>query len=277
MKTLLKVILVSFPLLLAAHPGQCQDYPHWLDSSNHYKVWFVDPVTVDYNVSVDDQFLPRLTDVELQQIDYFSNPAVKYEEPRVDTTLHLTWYLIDDTIPNTFVKYRNQFGNDSAFIRHLEYLLVWTKKGNLPKPDTLYHYLCYRLWKDIIDTQVVLFDQFDTIPETTDWIRPKYFCAPCYKKHNTNEYVPRDSSTHYVAYEIEPTPITHSITTLDQFGSHGLDIMWSEMLMVPTEKTKKSQFLPTLTTWGLILLLALLLGTGLWIILRRRRGRSVPV
>jgi hypothetical protein len=79
-----------------------------------------------------------------------------------------------------------------------------------------------------------------------------------------------DSTTHYVVYEIFPKLVQpQPRSTVDQFGSHGLAVVQSEFLMVPCIKISP---VPSLTNWGLIILVALLLLTGFIVIRHRRRG-----
>jgi hypothetical protein len=174
--------------------------------------------------------------------------------------------MIDDADPiSRRVKYLNQLDTANTWIDSLVYLLVPTTKEGHPPYDSIDHYLCYRIANPrTIDTLVTLQDQFDASPESLVYLTSKYFCAPCVK----NQEPWHDSTTHYVVYEIFPKHDSTIVRLVEnQFINAPLTTVRSELLMIPSKKVIEA---PSLTNWGLIVLLALLVLSGI-IVIRHRR------
>jgi len=207
---------------------------------DHFKVWSVDPITVSLFLQVKDQFHNEYFDIDVTELDFFSNPVNKNDEGIQRPNDHLTWYKTSSLLEEREVEYQNQFESTTVWIDSLVYLLVPTEKDPYPPPDSLDHYLCYRIANPTtIIGEVKLEDQFHI--EYLDSLRSKYFCAPCDKIHDEQEFIRFDSSTHYVAYEIFPKDIFDTtVETQDQFQVGSLTIWQSELLLVPTAKEEVS-------------------------------------
>ncbi|MFQ6008719.1 MAG: hypothetical protein ACE5K8_07190, partial [Candidatus Zixiibacteriota bacterium] len=203
---------------------------------DHFKVWSVDTIPVDFFPQVMDQFHSEYFDIDVTRLDFFSNPVDKNDEGIQRPFDHLTWFKTSPYLIQREVEYQNQFESTTVSIDSLVYLLVPSKKDDLPPPDSLDHYLCYRIENpSTIIGEVKLEDQFGI--EYIDSVRSKYFCAPCDKIHLEMEYKRFDSTTHYVAYEIFPEDyISVTVTDSNQFLQVPLTVTHSELLLVPTTK-----------------------------------------
>ncbi|MCI0531314.1 MAG: hypothetical protein L0Y74_05145 [candidate division Zixibacteria bacterium] len=217
---------------------------------NHYKVWRINPQPIpSITVQVSDQFIPTGS-LLLDRIEYLANPVVKIvpqDPPLMDTTNivdqfdHLTWYRGN---PGTFqvfdVEYVNQFESTTVSIQDsIPYLLVPTTKQPHPPYDSMDHYRCYTIQNPrTLIRPLFLEDQFDRAManiEAIDSIRQIYFCAPARK----NAEPVYDTFTHFTVYrifppEVLPTPL--GVGTEDQFGAHTMQVINSELLMVPARK-----------------------------------------
>jgi hypothetical protein len=204
---------------------------------NHYKTWWIEPQSIPpTTVFVKDQFMED--SLTLTGLEYLSNPVEKVVQNEtfniVSPNDHLTWYRAVGRDTLIRVGYVNQFDSVTYDIGPVEWLLVPTQKEPHDPPVGLDHYKCYR----IIDPQpydinFTLQDQFDPIPEEIMSISPMYFCTPCQKNHEPMF----DTITHYVAYQIVPPNISsESRLTWDQFGEHFVQVLNSEMLLVPSKK-----------------------------------------
>jgi len=208
---------------------------------NHYKTWRIQPLNFEDTVFVHDQFMQYSYAIILDRIDFLSNPVKKVFQNDTFNIIspndHLTWYRAESLAPlKTFhVDYVNQFESTSVWIDTLKYLLVPTRKLPHDQPENLDHYIGYKIetvrwW---VAQQLQLQDQFDSIPEFISGFWPTYFLTPA-RKNNEPVY---DTTTHYIAYEINPkrfTPQTRQTT--DQFGPHTMQIDTSKFLLVPTKK-----------------------------------------
>jgi hypothetical protein len=209
---------------------------------NHFKTWRIQPVPFTVTVALEDQFL-KDSNVRLDGIEFLSNPVRKIVfDPLglpdtfniTDPDAHLNWYKAVGKRTKLKVAYQNQFESTSVLIDSLKYLLVPAQKLPHPAPDSLDHYKCYRICNPTLFNKAVLLDdQFDLTQEQITSMSATYFCTPVIK--NTE---PRyDSVTHYVAYSITPGSTTNeSRTTIDQFGQHPAQALFSQYLLVPTEK-----------------------------------------
>lgn len=207
---------------------------------NHYKTWRIQPQPLipPAMPQVKDQFMSDL--LQLVEIDYLSNPAVKTVGggnifPIVKPDNHLTWYRAFGRDTLLRVEYVNQFESTTVVIDSVEYLLVPAQKLPHNPPDSLDHYKAYRIQNPLPLTQppFQLQDQFDLTPEQISSLVPLYFLTPARK----NAEPTYDTVTHYVAYRIGPPQTSTEVrTVVDQFGSRSVNVMNSELLLVPTRK-----------------------------------------
>ena len=200
---------------------------------NHFKSWRVAPVPFGTAVSVVDQFLPDV--LTLAQIEFLANPARKDTSAIRRPDDHLNWYRAQGKAVNLAVEYENQFGLDTLWIDSVTHLLVPCRKEPHPAPDSLLgHYKAYRVRQgEPLVRTVTVEDQFDFQPEVLQSLVPRYFLTPAVK-NGEPQY---GSDTHYVAYEIFPKADAPQIRlTEDQFGMHNMNVLGSELLLVPTHK-----------------------------------------
>jgi hypothetical protein len=203
---------------------------------NHYKTWRIEPEPFSGNVFVKDQFMEDYLD--LTGLEFLSNPVKKIVQNDtfdiVSPNDHLTWYRAFGRDTLIQVGYVNQFESTFYAIDMVEYLLVPTQKEPHDPPVGLDHYKCYHIVDpQPYDINFTLQDQFDPVPEEIMSILPVYFCTPCQK----NDEPVFDTTTHYVAYMILPqNTSSESRGTIDQFGSHVVQVLNSEMLLVPSKK-----------------------------------------
>ncbi|MBI5866884.1 MAG: hypothetical protein HZB43_01110 [candidate division Zixibacteria bacterium] len=202
---------------------------------NHYLTWRMDePSWVDtHQVAVRDQFMTDVLD--LDSIDFMSNPARKDTfNITSDTTDHLTWYRARGRDTLLYVTFRDQFESTSVCIDSVKYLLVPNQKLPHGPVHDLDHYKAYRIRRPpTLNRRVELQDQFATLPELVDTLKPTYFLTPAQKFSEPQT----DTVTHYVAYEIVPKhPTSETRNTVDQFGSHVFTFRQSEFLLVPAIK-----------------------------------------
>ncbi len=204
---------------------------------NHYKTWRVVPEPFTGVVEVEDQFVQKDT-LFLELLEFLSNPTEKDSFFIVDSDQHLNWYRVfSNRLRKQQVIYENQFESTLVDLDTVKYLLVPAQKLPHNPPESLDHYKCYRIKNpQTLIRQIGLRDQFDAWlgkVELLDSVTQAYFCTPCIK-NNENRY---DSLTHYVVYEFTPqTEPLPGYTTIDQFGTHPLQPVQSEKLLVPTQK-----------------------------------------
>lgn len=205
---------------------------------NHYKSWRVDP-PAPFNkfVWAEDQFMADT--LELNGIEFLANPARKDTSEIRRPNDHLNWYRATGWDTLLWVAYNNQFGPDTLVIGGVTHLLVPCRKDPHEWPDSLLgHYTSYGViegttYFNAAGLSVEIEDQFDSFPEYVDSLVPRYFLVPSVKNWEPSY----GSDTHYVAYEIFPKTFrSQTRFTEDQFGNHELDIISSELLLVPTEK-----------------------------------------
>ncbi len=237
---------------------------------DHFKVWDVDDVPVSLSVTLKDQFdppaLPAVS-FNLDLIDHFSNAVDKNGGGILDPNAHLVWYRIENPQkqPARTLRIENQFGNKQyLIIRTARYLLVPAEKvGGGGAPGPLDHYKCYNVTRALaVNATVNLVDQFNT--ESVTVRKAKWFCNPVDKNGEGIINV----EDHLVFYDIVPqTPFSTSVTAVDQFGSHPLNVTGSLYLGVPSKKFEVD--VPAVSEWGLATLLVLVL-VAATIALRRR-------
>lgn len=213
---------------------------------NHYKTWRLQqPVPFTGLATVSDQFHNQ--QLFLNGITYLSNPCDKDTSAIKRPNDHLDWYNVTPQQPtqNLRVVFNNQFQYDTILIGTVRHLLVPAQKDPHPAPDSLLgHYTAYEIldpatYRRPGGAQITIRDQFDFLgPEHIDSAVQRFFLTPAIK-NNEPAY---GSDTHYVAYEIFPKSQIAGMSrvTHDQFGDHQMQILQSELLLVPSHKV----------TWG---------------------------
>ncbi len=253
---------------------------HGLFQLEHFTVWDVVDVPVDFTVGLRDQFMDAEEQMHLAAIDYLANPAAKEESP-YDPDHHLLWYLIN---PNTglcrhTVTVNNQFGEQVLEVwRDREYLLVPAKKDPHPPPDGLDHFLCYEVLNaEPMGIGVWLQDQFMPGGVGVTIGPARYFCNPVRKNHDDVVTPINNPEDHLVFYEVvPPTPGIFSPVVTDQFVTgQPLETVELRYLGVPSDKDAvEVECIPTISDWG-IAVLALLVLAAATVVLRRRRALAV--
>jgi hypothetical protein len=231
-----------------------------LPRENHYKVYRTSPITYVKPVGLLDQFGPiDVTDFVLER---FANPAEKIHPetgdvfPIVDPLVHLTWWRIHAPQPARTIIGIDQFGSSEWRLADAVYLLNPALKNihpdptGGPLPPIWNHYVCYDAVGPPIGRPVVLIDQFGTSNVVV--VQGKLFCNPVEKRVDGTVYPIIDYAAHLACYLINDlaTPMTRSITAIDQFGYWQLETYDSDCLCVPALKehvigTEES-------TWGRI-------------------------
>jgi hypothetical protein len=218
---------------------------------NHYKVYEVpESFVVTGDIRLNDQFGEFLTTVVL--LDKFANPVDKNAEGIPDTTLHQTWWEIDDPEPVRTVEMTNQFGTQTLTLGNGRYLVLPAHKNDTsgpPPPGDGQHYKCYEAEGTPVDSAVVLVDQFDVM--TTVATVPKYFCNPVEKMFEGVVSPIVDPEQHMTCYELGPSmPVFIPLLAWDQFGPWQLTAAQTEWLCVPSAKLTVVS--TESSTWGRI-------------------------
>lgn len=235
----LVLVMLGVMVLPQLSPAQISDPAN----RDHYKAWRTLPVQDMRLVNVRDQFMRD--SLVLMGLELLANPVKKIHLG--DTSYirrpndHLNWYRAAGRDTSIALQYVNQFESREVTIGMVEYLLVPTQKLPHPPPDSLDHYKAYHIMDaPAIWGGALLQDQFDVLfgePEFTDSLRPLFFLTPAVK--NMEQAMPFDSVTHYVAYEILPKrffPTPYPVTVHDQFETRTVQVLHSDLLLVPSRK-----------------------------------------
>src|SRR3990172_1829200 len=236
---------IDFPADLGcSDPCDNDEFNPFDTGANHFKTWMTTQpqgLTAMVTVTVKDQFMSGPSPIFLDSLFFFSNPVRKIVGNDTfdvtDPDEHLTWYrAAGGNHGLKKVIYENQFESTTVEIDSLKYLLVPARKLPHPKPESLDHYLAYRIkFNQGVPGPVILQDQFDSpiAPELITNLSQRYFLTPA-KKNNEPQY---DTLTHYVAYGLIPPGTTSQArTVIDQFDTFNLQFGSSTMLLVPTDK-----------------------------------------
>ena len=215
---------------------------------DHFKVYEVDKVEVDFHVRLTDQLDAAPKEARLEALKYFANPTRKvHHNAQVDikdANRHLTWYAIiqEQPEPRRTIRFVNQFGEHSVDIGKPRFLLVPTQKlsdeGSV-FPETLDHYKCYEVLQvNSAPTLpvVILGDQFGS-QDNVQVGKLRFFCLPVMKEWDGSE--PHDimnADDHLAVYDIPHKDRELEIAVRDQFEERGLKVIRSIGLAVPTEK-----------------------------------------
>jgi hypothetical protein len=240
-----------FAMMVVVCPVLAQTGPY----SDHYLSYRVEPQPRPTPIIVGDQFIPQLQ-AEVLELQRLLNPVRQNGAAFVDSTAHLDWWRI---LPNVSIGQQiavvNKFGQGTWFIENLEFLLAPSRKNDpagIPLPDNINHFLCYRAQSStpLPTVPVRLEDQFRQIEVLVG--PPRYFCAPCRKRHDTQEYPIVDPEVHFAVYEVIPPTFTAPVMLYDQFGIFQTLVVSPppEYLFVPSYKDEPVPVEPS--TWGRI-------------------------
>lgn len=215
---------------------------------DHFKVYEVEKVAVDFKVRLSDQLRLPLHDAKLEAITMFANATRKVHGANKvgisDANAHFTWYVLNQpqVEPRRTIRFRNQFGQHSVDIKTPRFLLVPAQKtshAGSEFPKTLDHYKCYEVIK--LNTvppppMVALQDQFGPKPQVQVG-KPRYFCTPVRKVRDGHPAVGiKNAKDHLAVYDLPAQPHAAAIKTRDQFGNRALKVIRAVLLAVPTEK-----------------------------------------
>jgi hypothetical protein len=234
------VLSVAFAVTLGLPAGA------W--ALDHFKVYEVERIAVNFKVQLSDQLRLPLHDARLEALAMFANPTRKtHGGSQVgirDANAHHTWYVLNQpqVEPRRTIRYKNQFGQHSVDIKTPRFLLVPAQKTSHPGsafPKTLDHYKCY----DVIKLNTVpalpvvaLRDQFGPKPQVQVG-KPRFFCTPVRKVRQGHPPVGiKNAKDHLAVYNLPPQPTPKAIKVRDQFGNRALKVIRSVLLAVPTEK-----------------------------------------
>jgi len=229
-----------------------------LPHENHYKVYPTILIPYVKPVGLVDQF--GAITVDYFTLEKFANPTEKIHvdgtvSPIVDPLIHQTWWRIDVPQPARTRVVIDQFGSSEWIIRDARYLVNPALKNvepdplGGPPPPVWNHYLCYDALGPTVGKPVILVDQFGQCNVVV--IQGKLFCNPVEKRADGIIYPIIDYQAHLACYVVQnATPMTRSITAIDQFGYWQLQTYDNDCLCVPA---LKEEVIPTEeSTWGKI-------------------------
>jgi hypothetical protein len=222
--------------------------PSPLPELDHFKVYEVEKVEVDFRVRLTDQLDTAPKESNLEALSHFANPSRKVhagDQVGVkNPNRHLNWYALtqQQPEPRRTIRYLNQFGQHSVDIQDPRFLLVPAQKTSDDGsvfPKSLDHYKCYEVIE--VNTApappvVTLGDQFGS-EQNVQVGKPRYFCLPVMKEREgerPHEIVNADD--HLAVYDIPPEAHQLEIKVRDQFDERALKVIRSVLLAVPTEK-----------------------------------------
>jgi hypothetical protein len=228
-------------------------------------------------VSVVDQFGSQPAGLDLGPVTSFLVPANKNQEGIADPFSHLTGYLMPGPQPSVhLVIVTNQFGKRRLEIGAARQLLVPTKKLIGAQGDvSIDHFACYDAFGSPINATVSVQDQFYAAAVTRVVKEPFLFCNPASKN---NEGI-IDLDDHLTCYHTQPpgTPIG-TVPISNQFDLPGqtffnINVQADIGLCVPSKKQVPPITIPSVSSWGIAALGALLLALPA-LLMRRRRATA---
>ncbi len=245
------LICVLIAMVVIVGPAPAQPGPN----SDHYLSYRVEPQPRPTPIQVSDQFIPQLQ-LDVQVLERLLNPVRQDGAAFVDSTAHLDWWRV---FPNVSIGQQiavvNKFGQGTWQIQQLEFLLAPSRKNEpagIPLPGNINHFLCYRATSTTPPPTVPvhLEDQFRQL--TVQVGPPRYFCAPCRKRHGTQEYPIVSPDVHLAVYEVLTPTFTAPVMLYDQFGIFQTVVVSPppEYLFVPSYKDEPVPTVPS--TWGRI-------------------------
>ena len=223
---------------------------HFVGPPDHFKFYWVDGDTAPYigeDVQLLDQFGAFNATVEYAM--EFGNPVKKKvygEEPSPisNPDHHLALYTIDcggEYVVRS-VEVSNQFGYEQQLnVYGPVALAVPTQKlvpGGHEEPVGLNHYLLYGVDAGTpVGISVNLTDQFSPEPDPDIWVyEPIYFANPVQKTVGENVTEIWDPTAHLVFYYIDSLAMPTSVQVYNQFDNQTLNLLYSDLLAVPSEK-----------------------------------------
>ncbi len=230
------------------HERQMVKKPGPSPELEHFKVYEVEKVEVDFRVRLTDQLDDDPKEANLEALSHFANPTRKVhagvQVGIKDNNRHLNWYAItqQQPEPRRTIRYLNQFGQHSVDIGNPRFLLVPSQKTSDEGsvfPESLDHYKCYEVIQvntAPVPPVVTLGDQFGS-EQNVQVGKPRFFCFPVMKERvgaGSHDIVNADD--HLAVYEIPPKAHQLEIKARDQFGKRALKVIRSVLLAVPTEK-----------------------------------------
>ncbi len=280
---------------------------------NHYKVYNVDDVNVNINVTLVDQFhracaapagsignfcavdadcdsAPFAGDgicqtttplaVNLNAIDRISNPVLKLPENTIeDPAEHQVWYRFLPTglpVVSQQILVHNQFGEEEWTVNSgpFRWLLTPAEKDAEGPPIQEHHYLCYPATGPPANLLKDLQDQFGLMSASV--LAPEVWCNPVEKTHNAEVSPMVDPDQHLACYDIDPkVDLDELHFFVDQFGPQVLNVRENRLLCVPSYKTVVDSELPSFDARGLVLLGVILLLAATWAGWSRRSPTNV--
>ena len=207
---------------------------------DHYKVYVIEPMEVEFQVWLRGQFDGNIWDyTKLYTYERFLNPADKNGEGIIDKHAHLNWYRTaqENLEPIRKIEVFNQFGLQTIKTDQPVAMLVPAEKiePGSEFPQKLDHYKVFRIisYDGFQPVQVTIKDQFGA--EENKALYPVYFAVPVEKRHNS--YFPiNNREDHLVFYQLDPREWEEGRVTKDQFGALDMKTRYSELLGVPTQK-----------------------------------------
>jgi hypothetical protein len=208
---------------------------------DHYKVYVIEPMDVEFKVWLRGQFDGNIWDLtKLYTYERFLNPADKNGEGIIDKHAHLNWYRTaqENLEPIRKIEVFNQFGLQTIKTDQPVAMLVPAEKiePGSQFPANLDHYKVFRIisYDGFQPVPVVIKDQFGV--EDNRALRPVYFAVPVEKRHNNGYYPINNREDHLVFYQLDPREWNEGRTTKDQFGALDMKTRYSELLGVPSQK-----------------------------------------
>ncbi len=282
--TFLSAIAFALIALVALGAGVAQAQQYNIDHYLVYKI--LNPTYSGLRADLQDQF--GMNQVILWERDKFANPVAKTHPPELPDPEdiifpdeHLSWWRFEEPQPyQGEVLVSNQFGPDQHLtLGPAEYLLVPAIKDGIGTITVNQHDVCYAVTEaQPIEIDVSLADQFGMRPAVVGTAR--YLCNPVNKlgpiplEPSGPPMYPED---HLVCYDIDQVPVDEIRGVQDQVAAQGflVELIRSDMLCLPSSKQHvESESIPTVSERGMIIFSLLLLGSGLWVMRRKKTRKS---
>ena len=247
-RLLMHAMAAAIGIALTGAAALAQPNPPPFDHYHIYKTG--NPVTLGLPVTLTDQFGKDL--VHVLSLDWFGLPVDKNGEGFVDTTIHYSWWSIQqEAEPARTILVHNQFGQDqqwtvfdAAFL--LTPALKFPHAGAVVPPYN--HFKCYFADGPPANRDVSLLDQFGIRTGLVD--HGRMFCNPTEKVLTDGTVYPiLDPVVHLACYDLLPSfAYDLPITMLDQFTQGPNLLIHDRWLCVPSLKEEPTQ--AEASTWG---------------------------
>ena len=228
------------PAIPAAGAGTINVGPGPANDTHYWSYSLEAPLDTSITIDAQDQFLA--TGVLLDTLSRLVNWVHKNGSVVSDTTLHFTWWNIQNKVPARYrAQITNQFGSHRVQVHNLEFLLAPALKNDPPTPwECGSHYLCYRASGfPGPDATYDLEDEWRSDQQVVDSL--EYLCVPCRKVHDAHVFDPCDLVTHLAVYRIHPQSDRFLPLIEDQFVNDEFYVQQQlpkEYLFVPSAKTE---------------------------------------